>query len=79
MLFELLVIDMQNDFIASAGLVGRSGCDVSAAQKLAEYLPDFIDPAATPVIFVLMCWRTTLSITLISTPSFAPMRFAPLF
>ena len=32
----LLVIDMQNDFIASAGLVGRSGRDVSAAQKLAE-------------------------------------------
>jgi nicotinamidase-related amidase len=115
MLFKLLVIDMQNDFIASAGLVGRSGRDVSAAQKLAEYLPDFIaaarragvlvtfirniysternffyrilgwnrrrasNPAATPVIFVLMCWRTTLSITLISTPSFAPMRFAPLF
>ena len=41
----LLVIDMQNDFIASAGLVGRSGRDVSAAQKLAEYLPDFIAAA----------------------------------
>jgi nicotinamidase-related amidase len=41
----LLVIDMQNDFIASVGLVGRSGRDVSAAQKLAERLPDFIAAA----------------------------------
>jgi nicotinamidase-related amidase len=53
MLFELLVIDMQNDFIASAGLVGRSGCDVSAAQKLAEYLPDFIAAARRAGVLVI--------------------------
>ena len=29
----LLVIDMQNDFVASDGLVSRSGRDVSAAQN----------------------------------------------
>ena len=47
----LLVIDMQNDFIASAGLVGRSGRDVSAAQKLAEALPNFIAGARRAA-----CW-----------------------
>jgi hypothetical protein len=37
------VIDMQNDFIAPSGLVGRSGRDVSEAQKkLAERQPKFI-------------------------------------
>jgi nicotinamidase-related amidase len=49
----LLVIDMQNDFIASVGLVGRSGRDVSAAQKLAERLPDFIAAARRAGVLVV--------------------------
>jgi nicotinamidase-related amidase len=47
------IIDMQNDFIASAGLVGRSGRDVSAAQKLAEQLPDFIAAARRASVLVV--------------------------
>jgi ureidoacrylate peracid hydrolase len=49
----LLVIDMQNDFIASVGLVGRSGRDVSGAQKLAERLPDFIAAARRAGVLVV--------------------------
>jgi len=49
----LLVIDMQNDFIAPDGLVGRSGRDVSAAQKLAEQLPDFIAAARRAGVLVV--------------------------
>jgi ureidoacrylate peracid hydrolase len=49
----LLVIDMQNDFIAPEGLVGRSGRDVSAAQKLAERLPDFIAAARRAGVLIV--------------------------
>lgn len=35
----LIVIDMQNDFIAPEGLIAREGLDVSPAQQLAERLP----------------------------------------
>jgi nicotinamidase-related amidase len=49
----LLVIDMQNDFVASDGLVGRSGRDVFAAQKLAERLPDFIAAARRAGVLVV--------------------------
>jgi ureidoacrylate peracid hydrolase len=57
----LIVIDMQNDFIAPGGLVGRSGRDVSAAQKLAERLPDFIAAArhaGVLVVFVRNVYST---------------------
>jgi ureidoacrylate peracid hydrolase len=49
----LIVVDMQNDFIASGGLIGRSGRDVSAAQKLAERLPDFIGAARRAGVLVV--------------------------
>ena len=49
----LIVIDMQNDFIAPNGLVGRSGRDVSEAQKLAERLPKFIAAARDAGVFVV--------------------------
>lgn len=49
----LIVIDMQNDFIAPEGLVGRSGRDVSAAQKLAERLPTFIAAARRAGVLVV--------------------------
>jgi nicotinamidase-related amidase len=46
----LLVIDMQNDFIAEGGLISRDGRDTTEAKRLAERLPTFIDAArAAPV------------------------------
>ncbi len=41
----LLVIDMQNDFCASGGLVSKDGRDISAAQELGQRLPPFITAA----------------------------------
>jgi ureidoacrylate peracid hydrolase len=49
----LLVIDMQNDFIAPGGLVARSGRDVSATQKVAERLPEFIAAARRARVLVV--------------------------
>ncbi|MGA8615216.1 MAG: isochorismatase family cysteine hydrolase [Xanthobacteraceae bacterium] len=49
----LIVIDMQNDFIAPEGLVGRSGRDVSAAQQLAQRLPAFIAVARRAGVLVV--------------------------
>jgi ureidoacrylate peracid hydrolase len=49
----LIVIDMQNDFIAPGGLVGRSGRDVTAAQELAERLPAFIATARRAGVLVV--------------------------
>jgi ureidoacrylate peracid hydrolase len=49
----LIVIDMQNDFIAPDGLVGRSGRDVSAAQQLAERLPDLIATARRAGVLIV--------------------------
>lgn len=57
----LLVIDMQNDFIADGGLVARSGRDVSAAQKLADRLPYLIEDArrvGVLVVFVRNVYST---------------------
>ena len=41
----LLVIDMQNDFCASGGLVSRDGRDISPAQTLAKRLPALFQAA----------------------------------
>lgn len=41
----LVVIDMQNDFCASGGLVSRDGRDISEAQQMAKRLPALIDAA----------------------------------
>jgi ureidoacrylate peracid hydrolase len=49
----LIVIDMQNDFIAPDGLVGRSGRDVSAAQQLAKRLPDLIATARRAGVLIV--------------------------
>jgi ureidoacrylate peracid hydrolase len=51
----LVVIDMQNDFCASGGLVSRDGRDLSAAQAMAKRLPALLDAArraGTLVVFV---------------------------
>src|SRR5947209_8515679 len=49
----LLVIDMQNDFIASEGLIGREGRDVSQAQEMGKRLPGLIDTARKAGVFVI--------------------------
>jgi ureidoacrylate peracid hydrolase len=41
----LLVIDMQNDFCASGGLVSKDGRDLTAAQDMGKRLPGFIAAA----------------------------------
>jgi ureidoacrylate peracid hydrolase len=51
----LVVIDMQNDFCASGGLVSRDGRDISAAQAMAKRLPALLESArraGTLVVFV---------------------------
>lgn len=51
----LVVIDMQNDFIADEGLIAKEGRDVSQAKEMAERLPALIKAAraaGTLVVFV---------------------------
>src|SRR5262245_22872497 len=49
----LVVIDMQNDFIADEGLISREGRDVSQAKDMAEYLPKLIEAARAAGVFVV--------------------------
>lgn len=49
----LIVIDMQNDFCASSGLVARGGRDVSDAQAMAERLPGLIAQARAAGVLVI--------------------------
>jgi len=49
----VVVIDMQNDFCASEGLVARGGRDVSAAQEMATRLPDLIAAARAAGVLVV--------------------------
>jgi ureidoacrylate peracid hydrolase len=49
----LLVIDMQNDFCAPGGLVAKGGRDVSAAQQMAERLPELIAAARAAKVLVV--------------------------
>jgi ureidoacrylate peracid hydrolase len=49
----LLVVDMQNDFIADGGLVSRDGRDTSEAKALAERLPPFIAAARAAGVLVV--------------------------
>ncbi len=57
----LLVIDMQNDFCASGGLISKDGRDVSAAQELGKRLPAFISAArdAGVMVVFIRCVYTT--------------------
>lgn len=57
----LLVIDMQNDFCASGGLISKDGRDISAAQALGERLPAFITSARAAGVMVVFirCVYTT--------------------
>jgi ureidoacrylate peracid hydrolase len=57
----LLVIDMQNDFIADGGLISKDGRDTTEAKKLSERLPELIDAArkvGVLVVFVRNIYTT---------------------
>jgi ureidoacrylate peracid hydrolase len=57
----LLVIDMQNDFVAGGGLVNRDGVSRSNAQEMAELLPAFIADARSfgvLIIFIRTIYST---------------------
>jgi ureidoacrylate peracid hydrolase len=49
----LLVVDMQNDFIAPGGLISKDGRDISEAQKMAERLPALIAAARAAGVLVV--------------------------
>lgn len=51
----LIVVDVQNDFVADGGAMHREGLDVSMAQAMIPRLVDFIGSAReakTPIIFI---------------------------
>src|SRR5882757_1162879 len=57
----LLVIDMQNDFIADGGLISKDGRDTTEAKKLALRLPELLvaaRQAGVLVIFVRNIYTT---------------------
>lgn len=49
----LLVIDMQNDFVAGGGLVSRDGIGRTGAQEMAERLPAFIADARNHGVLII--------------------------
>jgi ureidoacrylate peracid hydrolase len=49
----LLVIDMQNDFIADGGLISKDGRDTSEAKQLALRLPRLLDAARKAGVLVV--------------------------
>ncbi len=49
----LVVIDMQNDFIAKEGLIAREGRDVSQAEAMARDLPRLLQTAREAGVFVV--------------------------
>jgi ureidoacrylate peracid hydrolase len=49
----LVVIDMQNDFIAKEGLLAREGRDVSDAEAMARELPKLLQTARDGGVFVV--------------------------
>jgi ureidoacrylate peracid hydrolase len=57
----LLVVDVQNDFCAPDGLIGKEGRDVSEARRVAEGLPAFIAAAREAgalVVFIRSVYTT---------------------
>ena len=57
----LLVVDMQNDFCATGGLISKDGRDITAAQALGKRLPAFISKArqAGVMVVFIRCVYTT--------------------
>ena len=55
----LIVVDVQNDFAMPEGVLGKSGCDVSAAAPMVERLKPLIDDARKAgllVVYVRACY-----------------------
>jgi ureidoacrylate peracid hydrolase len=49
----LIVIDMQNDFLAPEGLIGAEGRDLAEAQRMAERLPELLSTARRAGVLVV--------------------------
>jgi ureidoacrylate peracid hydrolase len=49
----LVIVDMQNDFVADEGLIAREGRDVSQAKEMAKHLPELIKTARAAGVFVV--------------------------
>ena len=49
----LLVIDVQNDFCADDGIMAQEGCDVAAAQAMADRLPAILSAARGAGVLVV--------------------------
>src|SRR4051812_46004005 len=49
----LIVVDMQNDFIADEGFMGGLGADVAAAQKLVGRVNAFVEVARAHAVHVM--------------------------
>jgi ureidoacrylate peracid hydrolase len=49
----LIVVDMQNDFCASGGMMDSEGADLSAVQAMAERLPALIESARRAGVLVI--------------------------
>lgn len=49
----LVIIDMQNDFIADEGLIAKEGRDVSQAKEMAAHLPELLKAARAAGVFVV--------------------------
>jgi ureidoacrylate peracid hydrolase len=57
----VLVVDMQNDWVAPGGILSKEGREPTAAQKMAQRLPAFIDAARSAgalVVFVRNVYST---------------------
>lgn len=62
----LVVVDMQNDYCVSGGIIDRLGCDVSGSPGLAERLNAFLDRAKRLVELTVFV-RTEMPASLRST------------
>ena len=49
----LIVVDVQNDFCASGGMMDREGLDLGAVQDMAARLPALLDAARAAHVFVV--------------------------
>ena len=60
----LIVVDMQNDFCASGGMMANEGFDLSEVQKMASRLPTLLSAARSAgvlVIFVRNVYSTSIA------------------
>jgi ureidoacrylate peracid hydrolase len=63
----LVVVDMQNDFCASGGMMDLEGADLGSVQAMAERLPEVLDAArsaGTLVVFIRNVYSTDRNVYL---------------